>query len=297
MVVRERDLDAFCFADPKDVTIVDRGSGLQVACIGVAPERRFLLESLYGYVVLKSGVPVGYGTYTALFNSAEVAFTIFDAFRSGEAARIYAQVLAIGAQLFQCDAFSVHPNQIGQDNEDAVRSGAWWFYQKMGFRPRSAKLLRLMRREERRMRARPGYRSRPATLRELSSEYVGFHLGKPRRDVMGFLPLEEVGLKITDYLAGRFGHDRAQGEATCARETARLLGVRLHRLADSERLAWERWSPLLRILPGLERWSPADKRDLVEVVRAKGGRSELDYLPRFNEHRRLGKAILALAGR
>ena len=51
------------------------------------------------------------------------------------------------------------------------------------------------------------------------------------------------------------------------------------------------------ILSGLKRWRSQDKRALVEVVRAKGGRRESDYARRFDRHRRLRRAIRTLAER
>ena len=50
--------------------------------------------------------------------------------------------------------------------------------------------------------------------------------------------------------------DRERAARTCAREAARLLGVRtLRGFSAGERLAWERWALLVMILPGVARWS------------------------------------------
>ena len=105
--------------------------------------------------------------------------TVFPTFRRGEAAWMYGRVLTVARHLLGCDAFTIDPYQIGHHNADAVRSGAWWFYQKMGFHPRSAPLLRLMRREEKRMKARPAYQSSSATLRKLATESLCLDLDKP----------------------------------------------------------------------------------------------------------------------
>lgn len=295
MVTRARDLDAFAHGNRNDVRLVDCGSGLQIALIGVKPEQRFLLETLYGFVLLKNGVPVGYGTYLALSGSAEIAFTIFDTFRTAEAAWMYGRVLKVAYDLFGCDAFTIDPYQIGRDNDDAIRSGAWWFYQKLGFRPRSAECLRLMRREERRIKNNPTHRSSAATLNKLAFDNLYLYLNKRRDDVIGVLPLANVGLRITDYLAERFGYDRRAAERTCAEEAAKLLGVRSTRRASAgERLAWKRWGPLILILPGIERWPTADTRALAAVVRSKGAPRESEYLLRFDRHRRLRRAIRRL---
>ena len=50
-------------------------------------------------------------------------------------------------------------------------------------------------------------------------------------------------------------------------------------------------------LPGIERWSAMEKARLREIVRAKGGRSEADFVRRFDSHRRLRQALLRLAHR
>jgi hypothetical protein len=75
-----------------------------------------------------------------------------------------------------------------------------------------------------------------------------------------------------------------------------MLGVRTRRgFTAGERLAWERWSPVILCLPGVERWSRADKRALEEIVRAKGGRRESDFVPLFDRHALLRRAILKVA--
>ena len=153
-----------------------------------------------------------------------------------------------------------------------------------------------MRRELSRMKAKPSYRSGERTLKQLASSNLFLDLSKPRQDVLGFLPLGNVGLRITQYLAENFGHDRRRASKVCSEKAAARLGVRSFRsFAPSERLAWRHWSPLILILPGLERWPRQDKRALVDVVRAKGGRRESDYLLRFDQHRRLRRTIRTLA--
>jgi hypothetical protein len=62
-----------------------------------------------------------------------------------------------------------------------------------------------------------------------------------------------------------------------------------------ERMAWNRWSPVILNLPGVRRWSRAERRALVEVVRAKGGRRESEFVRRFDRHPRLRSALLRLA--
>src|SRR5262245_37610203 len=100
MVTRSRDLDVFAHGDPRDVRLVDCGQGLQFALIGAVPERRLLLEAVYGMLTLKNGVPVGYTLASGLFGSSEIAFNVFDTFRGAEAAAVYGRLLGSVRHLF-----------------------------------------------------------------------------------------------------------------------------------------------------------------------------------------------------
>ena len=296
MVARQRDLDLFSYASPRDVRLVEWDEGLQFACLGAIPQRRLLLEAVYAFLTLKNGVPVGYVLVSALFGSSEIAYNVFETFRGMEAGPIYGRVLATARHLFGSDAFTIFPYQLGHENEEAIRSGAWWFYQKIGFRPRQRPALALMRRELARIRRRPAHRSSPETLRTLAEHNLYYFLGEPRQEVIGADFLPNVGLRVSEYLAARFGSDREAAERTCEREAMRIAGLRsLRGFEPGERLAWRRWAPLVCMLPGAARWPAADRRALVGVVRAKGGRRESDFVRRFDAHRRLRAALPGIA--
>lgn len=146
------------------------------------------------------------------------------------------------------------------------------------------------------MKRDPRHRTRLPVLAEMAQANVYLDLKTPRDDVIGALPLATVGLRVTDGLARRFGAERAEAEATCAREAAALLGVSARRgWSAGEQLAWRRWSPLVLTLKGAERWSAAEKAALVDVIRAKGGRREAGFVRLFDNHRRLRRAVVRLA--
>jgi hypothetical protein len=297
MVTHQRDLDVFSYGDPRDVRLVDCGGGLQFAAIGALPERRLLLESVYGFLTLKNGVPTGYVLTSALFGSAEIAYNVFETFRGGEAAAVYGRVLAMTRHLFGADVFTVYPYQLGgAGNEEGLASGAWWFYRKLGFAPRHRVARSLMAREEARLARSPGQRSSLATLRRLGEHNVFWYSGERREDVMGVLPLANVGLAVTDFLARRAGGDADRGAAECVREAAALLGSRPGRgWSAGERLAFARWAPLALLLPGVARWQAAEKRALVAVMRAKGARRESAFVAAFDGHPRLRASVAQLA--
>ena len=296
MVARTRDLDAFANADENDVRVLDYPQGFQLVYYGTIPERRQVIDAAYGMLMLRNGVTIGYVLSAALFGSAEVAYNVSPAFRGAEAAHLYARCLNAVRGLFEVDTFMIDPYQMGHQNPEGLRSGAWWFYYKLGFRPRDPKIARMAEAEQEKVRNERGYRTSIARLNRLSSVNMYLHLGEPRDDVIGEFARDNVGLKIVRYLAERFGGDRERGIETCAREVARLLGLgSLKSLSPGERLAWERWSPLILLLEGVETWSERDRSAAVSAIRSKGGRRESDFVRRFDNHRRLRAAVLELA--
>ncbi len=297
MVTRERDLDAFSYADPHDVRLVDCGDGLSFLAIGMQPQRRLLLESVYGFLTLKNGVPIGYVLSSAIFGSSEIAYNVFETYRGGEAAWVYARVLAMTRALFGSEVFTIYPYQLGgEGNHEGLQSGAWWFYQKLGFRARDPGVLRLMRQELARMRRDPGHRTSIAMLEKLAVHNVYLERPPRRDDVIGALRSDRIGMAATRWLSRHFGGDRRSASGVIAQEAAALLGAGdLKGWTAGERHAFRAWSPLMLALPGVRRWSLAERRAAAAVIRAKGGRRESDFVRLLDQHRRLRAGLASLA--
>ncbi|HTO50568.1 MAG TPA: hypothetical protein VML91_23230 [Burkholderiales bacterium] len=294
MATRERDIDGFAYGDARDAWLVDDGDGLAFTLNGVVPERRAVVPATYGSLTLRNGVPIAYLQVDLAGRSAALSYHAFATFRGGEAAYTVARMLAMLHHVLGAESFTLDPYQLGKDNEDGIESGAWWFYYKLGFRPRTAAVKRVTRGELARLQANPRHRSSAATLRKLAEGHLVIDVD-PRHPVP--LPrLAAIGIRIADRLAAR--GERAQALQEAGRDAMRLLGLRsLDGWTPGERLAWERWSPLILTLPGVSRWSAANRRSLTRIVRAKGGRSESEYAARFNAHPLLGRALLGAGPR
>jgi hypothetical protein len=297
MITRERDLDAFMWADPRDVRLVDCGDGLQFACIGVLPGRRFVLESVYGFLTLKNGVPIGYALASALMEFSEIAYNVFETFRGGEAAHVFGRLLATVHALFGAREFTIDPYQLGHHNDEGLESGAWWFYYKLGFRPRARQAQALVRHELARLARDPSYRTPVSTLEKIVPHPVYLELA-PRAsdDLVEKLNLTRIGLAVTAHVTSRFGADRERAAVVCADEAAQLLGAgRWRSLPRDEREAWLRWGPLVAVLPGIANWSDDERRALADVIRAKGGVRESEFVRQFDAHTPLRRALIALS--
>src|SRR5262249_49872386 len=161
----------------------------------------------------------------------------FETYRGGEAAFVFARVLAMAQHLFGAESFSIEPYQLGRGNAEGLASGAWWFYYNLGFRPRARAARRLARRELARQRVDPRYGPAAGPLRKLAEWHLFFELDPSRRRELP--PTAALGLRVAQTLAARAGGGRGHALRDCEREAMRLCGVRsLAGFTRGERLAW-----------------------------------------------------------
>jgi hypothetical protein len=289
MVGRSRDLDAFAYGNARDTWLVDDGGGRAFGLVGMVAERRAPLAAIYGGLTLSNGVPIGYVQADVVGRSAAVSFNTFETFRGGEAAFTFGRMLAVLRHVFGVDAFSIEPYQLGEGNDEGIDSGAWWFYFKLGFRPRAATARELAAAEVSRMQSQPAYRSPPATLRRLAAHHVFFDLDARRRTPLP--PLASIGLRVARLLAAR-GDDRDAANARVQADAAAALGLQsLRGLTRGERQAFGNFAPLL-LLAGAARWPRDERARLLALIRAKAAASELDYARRLAAHRPFCRALL-----
>lgn len=289
MVTRARSLEAFSFADARDAWLVDDGDGLAFGIVGVLPERRHSVASYYGALTLRNGVPIGYAQSDIVGRSAALSFNTFETFRGGEAAFTFARWLAALHHVFGSRSFAIEPYQLGRDNDEALDSGAWWFYAKQGFAPRDAATKQLASTERARVQRSPRQRSSPGTLRRLAAQHLFFDLDAARP--LALAPLAEWGLHAGAGLSRRAGASRERGVDEASAELMRHCELAsLRGFSADQREAWRRLAPILTLLE-LGAWHADERRALVGLIRAKGGRSERDCIARWLEHPRLDAAL------
>ena len=215
MVTRGRDLDAFAYGDPRDVRLIHDGDGLSWAMIGLTPERRPPIRTTYGFLTMRNGVPIGYVQADVLWRCVDLAFNTFETFRGHDSAHVLARTMAMLRRQFDANSFTLEPYQLGDGNEEGVESGAWWFYFKLGFRPRNPEIRRLVKSELEKIQREPRYRSSPATLRKLAKDYL--YLDRPGARAPVWPRLAELALRLDEWSS----EDRSVLDAVLAAKAGR----------------------------------------------------------------------------
>ena len=278
--------------------LADLGAGLQFAAIGVAPERRGALEATYGYLLLANGMPIGYGGFTALFAQVNTGINVFPEFRGSEAAFAFEQALRAMHAITGNARFIVNPYQFGAGNDEALQSGAYWFYYRLGFRSARVGVRRLAEGEFARMRAERGYRVPIATLRRLAACDIHLDLAEDA-DEKSFdeALLQDLAAGITAAMAREGLMNRAAALRRLSERLAGELGIRLTDWTGLQRQGFAQFAPLLAQIDDLATWPKADRGALGRIIRARWAPQERDFIAGMRGHDRLRIALARAAQR
>ena len=294
LTVRYRELYGTTRGNPESVVEADAGRGVHIFFWGLPPERRLPLRAYHAGIAFKNGVPINYIEGISLFEWMEVGFNTFYAFREGETAWIYAKVLHLLHQLTDVTCFSVYPYQLGDENEEAIKSGAFWFYRKLGFRPGRPELLTMTQREEEKIARKPGYRTSARILRTLAAGHVFYEFGNGQRGLWDTFSARNIGLSVQRRMATEFGGDPEKMRRDTSAALARILQVETETWNAIEREAFEDFACVLSLVPELTSWTSAQKQALTQIILAKATVDESDYLRLLQRHDALKVALLTL---
>jgi hypothetical protein len=333
MVVRYRELYGTTLGDPRTVVRADLGRGVVMHFWGLPPTRRLPLRAYVAGYTQKNGVPINYIEAIGLCEWIEVGFNTFYTYRHGETAWIYAQALRCFRAITDAKCFSIYPYQIGQNNDEAIDSGAFWFYRKLGFRSGRADLRALCEREEKKISANPDCRTSSRTLKRLAEAHMFYEMNREEftksalvngtlgDETIGkgttssraeFVPKSSpaldaevrgpwdtfstrtLGLRINRRMAREFDGDSLEIRRASTTAVAQALNINSALWAPTQKQALENWSLVLALIPDLSRWTPQEKQDMVKIIRAKSATNEMPYLRQTQHHSRLRDELLRL---
>jgi hypothetical protein len=293
LTARAREVWPIVCANLEEIYVIPLGDGVDLCVVGVTHEHRLPLEANYGYVMFANGVPIGYGGATALGAQANTGINIFESFRRTEAAFLFAQTLRSFRTLFGVTRFIVNPYQIGADNDEALESGSYWFYHRLGFRSRDPIIAALAEAENARNAKRRGRRSSLAILRRLASSDVVLELP----DVGETALFEErwvltIGRAVAEHLAPHALGRRREYLTQLSHELCTLLTGEKRPLRPEERAGAVHLVPVIALLRDeVARWPSADRAALWELVGLKGRPQERPFAQASRAHARWWRAV------
>jgi len=292
LAVRHRETNHFNYANPEEVWVADVGKGIKIAATGLLPEHRFPLECTMGFLILSNGVPIGYGGSSMIYRQANNGINIFDEYRGGEAAWLWVQVMRLFHAISGCNRFIANPYQFGADNPEALKSGAFWFYYRLGYRPVNSAVRKLAHNEHGKLRKNRSYRTPISVLKKLAA--CDMHLTLPGTRKAEFFEepwIELCSLLSTQQLALTGQASRRKAQDILAHRLASDLGITaMNSWTGEERKWFLRLAPLV-CAASPESWPVRDRKAMITLMRSKGGRLERNFVRRFGRHERFFNAL------
>ena len=292
LLPRHRELYPVLFANPHEVYETSPGRGLRIYILGMNPENRMPLETNYSALLVKNGVPIGYGIAVLFFDQCEIAINVFDTFRSGEASIIFDHFFRVFYHNFGARAFIMRKWQVGHENEEGLRSGSFWFYHKLGFRSIAPDIARLAESEAKKIRGNRSYRTDLKTLKKLALSDMVIDLRAKPRKPFEEIRVADIGMALTEAIARDYDGDIKKAEKSLNLNVEKCLG-NPNRASwnNAEKLQLARWNPLLGIIPDLRHWNRSEKIALLAVIRSRGALRERRYVRLLQAHSRLRTAL------
>lgn len=240
-------------------------------------EWRLPIEAGWGFMMLKNGVPISYGGGGMHPARLEIALNLFDTFRGGEAAWIYGSLVRAARAFCPAPWVVARKYQIGYENDEALASGAYWFYDKLGLRSTDAKLRKLVEAERKKVLAKKGYRAPLTSLKKIADADIALSLKQQETALYEEYPLEDVALLAADVLA-KLGPRDGGFSKRILKAVEDRLGQALPAMTPHERYWVAQQGAYLLALDESKSWNASQRTTWLAMARGKGGARESEYL-------------------
>ncbi len=284
-----RETDPVTYADDDELESFQLGRGVQIVLVGMKKERRLSLESYVGYMAFKNGVPVSYGGGWIWGQRCKIGVNIYAPFRKGESAWLFCQIMRVYYQYFGVRNFMVKPYQFGKANPEGIKTGAFWFYYKLGFRPVDEKIRQLANEEWIRICEDKKYRTSIPVLKKFTGCNLEWRLSDT---LMPAFEASALSARITDLINQGFKGDRQKAIRQCLGHIQ--ANVRMDDLpykTDVQKKVLESWCLLILALPDFNNWTQTEKAGLVHLIQLKIMGRETDYIYSLQKHDRFWKTL------
>lgn len=278
LALLNRETDPVTYGTADGVKVYDLEHGLSIALFSINPQLRLPIESYMGFMMFKNGHPMSYGGAWLFGKRSLIGINIFEAFRGGESAFVFAQLLRTYKQAFGAEQFEVEPYQFGKNNPEGLKSGAFWFYHRFGFRPLDEKLFKLAEEEHQKIVGTKGYRSSIDILKQFTKSNLGVNFGKSKES----LKPSHISHFITYSIAKHFKGDRSLVYKWSQDVLKKELGITYSKLNKEEQYGFKKLSVFAALCLNLQKLTTTDKAILIKLIKEKGS-SEFNYCHTYNK--------------
>lgn len=284
-----RETDPFTDADPAATARFEMGNGLTIVLAGMKKNKRLSLESYIGYMAFQNGIPVAYGGGWIWGQRCRIGLSIYPSFRKGASAWLFCQVMRLYHQYFRATHFIIRPYQFGKANPEGIRSGAFWFYYKLGFRPNNTMLDNLAASEWNKKQTGQQYRTPPNILKQFTGADLEWMPGKSSLPSFGADVLSAAITKMLNqsyqgsrktalaYAESRFKQVFSAADLRVLRSLPEKMGQSLLLLFL---FTWE-----------IRDWNQAEKSKWLQAWALKVEGAERNHLLQIQKHRLFWKAL------
>lgn len=292
LAMLERETDPSSYADIEDVMLFDMQRGVDIMLYPMTPDHRLPFDSYIGYTVFKNRLPVAYGGGWIFQQRCKIGINVLEAYRGGESAYLFLQVLRLYRQFYHLSRFIIEPYQIGHKNSEGIASGAFWFYYRLGFIPDTIELQQLAAREFEQVKTSRSYRSSVQVLKKLSHANMQLTCESEGHHLIDALHVSRL---LSSMISKEFRGDRKLAISESVRLAGQWLELPLiYGSAQEAKRVAENFALLLHVLR-INNWKPAELNALKQLILLKAAGSEHRYVRMFQDHRKLNEDLSAIA--
>jgi hypothetical protein len=288
-----RETDPGTYADLHDVRVFNVGRGLQIVLLGMKHEWRNPVDAYIGFMAFKNGCPYAYGGAWMLGPMAKIGINIFPAYRGGESAFFFAQLMRVYQQVFQPEYFVAEPYQVGRDNPEGIETGAFWFYYRLGYRPIKPILKKLAATEFEKLKSGKVKKSSAVVLRKLVADELVWVEREKEKLLKEKFDTAMLSAKLFTVIQKRY-----KGDLIAFRKDA-LRSMQPRVFSIDEQLLLAEIMPTLcdyvYASGGLNGWSDKECDDLHQIMLEKTRGVDSEYARLFAMHQRLNRQLSLFA--
>ncbi|HLP14458.1 MAG TPA: hypothetical protein VK177_21185 [Flavobacteriales bacterium] len=272
LAARSRETDTVTYA--RDVYRAELEHGMDIYLFEMRPNRKYPIENYLGYVAYKNGVPMAYGGGWIFLDRCEIGLNIFDSFRGGESTLVFVNLMRTYQRIFNVNRFLVPPYQFGENNPEGLKSGAFWFYYRLGYRPADVALNKLATKEAEKLAKKKGYRTSIDILKRFTEAPVELILTENYAKV-DLRKLSEAVVK--------------NKLSVTVDELTRMLATYLGNMNAWEKMSVEAVAPMVCLAEGIADWTNDEKEKLAVILKGKYV-DEVKFMQDMGAHTRLVKS-------